>query len=260
MQDVHGPEFIRICPGTYNGAFTIPRAVRLYGGGDGTGAAATILDGSGTGGPVITIEPDRTVTLERLRITGGSTTVRNGANTVGGGIYSQAARLTITDCTIFNNTGADGGGLYQIGASDTPPFTIEMTGCTVTNNTASNPSGQGGGIFAAGGELLLRQCDVSDNLAGFAGGGIYSWDPFTAQDTRVSGNHATLGGGIFARISATLDGSQVTGNTAGGGQSGGGIFNSNSHGVIHLLNGSTVSGNTPDDCVHPDGSPACATG
>ncbi len=64
------------------------------------------------------------------------------------------------------------------------------------------------------------------------------------------------------------------GNIAGGGQSGGGIFNSNSQGVIHLLNGSTVSGNTPgrvggggggtgggsDDCVGtgPGGAGGCA--
>jgi HYR domain len=75
---------------------------------------------------------------------------------------------------------------------------------------------------------------------GFAGVGIHNLGTLTLEDSRVSGNIATLwGGGIYNRNGATLtvQNSAVTGNTAG--ENGGGIYND---GALTVTD-SSVTGN-----------------
>lgn len=100
---------------------------------------------------------------------------------------------------------------------------LNLAGCEISHNT--NQVGNGGGILNEGGTITLTDCSVTNNEVAGIGGGIYT----------VSGN-------------ITLSGTRVSGNTAGPDNlAGGGIYNVEA--TVTLRDGSTVSGNTPDDCV-----------
>ena len=103
--------------------------------------------------------------------------------------------------------------------------TARVSNVTIRNgNGVGLDSGAGGGIFIHSGALLL-------------------------QNSTVSGNNATTGGGIAAAGTAQLIGVTVSGNGASGGRltRGGGVITSSTGGL--LLGNSTVSGNTAVDEV-----------
>jgi ferredoxin len=290
IDDPGGSATISLCAGTYRGTVTIGRSLSLIGTGDGNGASDTILDGTpvpgDTGGSVVTIPagcPGCTVTLERLRITGG--VAENG-----GGIFNQGATLTLRNCTVSGNqAGTDnltgGGGIYNLGGTltldashisdnstefqivitggggiynendgPTPGMVTLQNGSTVTGNGSF--SLEGGGILNAGGTVtLLSGSRVSGNTGTF-GGGIENLSTLTLIDSEVSGNTALLGGGIYNAIGITtlLNGSIVTDNSTGTTPgSGGGVYND--HGTVDATGGS-ITDNTPDDCVD-DGGTGC---
>jgi hypothetical protein len=208
---------IRICPGLYTGNITLDKNLTLIGAGDGNSTSDTLVQGAG-GGAVVTIGSGHRVSLQDLRITGGS------ARTHAGGIDNFGA-LTLTGCTIFANTGSAGGGIFNDAGG-----TLTLNDCAVTGNTASD----GGGILTAG-ALTLTNSTVSVNTARDLGGGIAN------SQARV-----------------TLDGaSRVVGNQTGSQSpaSGGGIFNLG--GTVTLSSANTVSGNIPSNCGG-DAVPLCA--
>lgn len=120
----------------------------------------------------------------------------------GGGIYASIAsgNLTITDSIIANNNAnitpafnSIGGGIY---ASMNTNYSLQMSGCIVTNNKANANYGYGwaygGGVAIVNGNASLNSCVISGNscvaqteynvIGGAAwGGGIYD-----------SGGHVTL--------------------------------------------------------------------
>ena len=98
---------------------------------------------------------------------------------------------------------------------------------------------------------------VTGNTAGLEAGGICNQGTFELVDSTVTANVAgRRAGGIRNDGTLSLLGSTVTANVAG--RSGGGIWNrqanGTSPGVVTLDGTSSVTGNTPDDCV---GTPAC---
>ena len=133
-------------------------------------------------------------------------------------------------------------------------FEINSSGAgalvTIENLTIAggNETGNGGGIYIAGGDTLnLTDSVITDNKATGDGGGIYNdAGTLTLTRTTVSSNEATSangdGGGI-ASISGnlTITDSEINGNTAGG--SGGGIFNGSVGITVEIID-SSVSGNT----------------
>jgi hypothetical protein len=136
-----------------------------------------------------------------------------------------------------------GGGIVNHG-------TMTLNNSEVNNNTAAGSGvvASGGGIInaqgppgAAGtGILTLNQTRVLNNSAGGDGGGI-------ANGVPLPGPVPLVGGPV------TLNHSRVSGNTAA---HGGGIFNFN--GSVTLLD-TTVTNNHPDNC-EPPGSIAGCTG
>ncbi len=230
---------IHLCAGANIGGVTIAKNLTLIGVGDGDNPASNSLIDAHQTGRALFIDSGVTVALEKMRITGGLTGddngggVRTAANasltmtncTVsgneapgnsGGGVFNDSGTLTMTNCLISGNTassGGVGGGIANIG-------TLTMTTCTVANNRADT----GAGIFTSGGAVTLNNCDIGrGNVARVQGGGIL----------------------VFAGTEVTLDATRVTGNSAG--PDGGGGIN-NLGGTVTLQNGSTVSGNTPDNC------------
>jgi CSLREA domain-containing protein len=176
----------------------------------GAGRDRTTITGDGAHS-VITFTPSdhyRTLELSGLRITNG------------------------------NATGS-GGGIY---ASPTSP-TLHLHDCRVDHNRAQ---GEGGGISlneTAPGHLIVERCLISDNSAGSYGGGISVFtggSTVTIQDSEISSNEASYGGGLFAaEMNLLVSNSSVTHNTAV--SFGGGIEAVNPGGIV-IVN-STFSDN-----------------
>ncbi|MCC7023364.1 MAG: hypothetical protein IT338_11070, partial [Thermomicrobiales bacterium] len=205
---------IVVCPGRYTGAFTIPGNVTVTVIGAGAGddpASNTILDADGSG-TTLTINNNAPVDLQRLRVTGGKS--------IGAAGISNGGRLTMTGCTLAGNNGQTGvgGGLYNF-----PPGSATLTNCTITQNSAASA----GGLYQNShhGAITLIGCVISRNTATQGvGGGIQVNDGVVNLDA----------------------GTSVTENKAA--MSGGGIFKNIISGTVNL-NGATVSGNLPDNCV-----------
>jgi predicted outer membrane repeat protein len=137
------------------------------------------------------------------------------------GTYVSNSRITITENLTLIGAGSGAGG------------------------TVINLDGERG-IRVYDAEVELRDLQVTGgkNTSGGSGGGIESSGTLTLTGVLVTGNTAERGGGISNNSGATLilnDGTAVINNTA---RQGGGVFNS---GTV-ILNGGTVTGNTPDDC------------
>ncbi|NIL59979.1 right-handed parallel beta-helix repeat-containing protein, partial [Salinispora arenicola] len=197
----------------------------------------------------------------------------------GGGIYSTNSTVAIKGGSISGNQAAIAGGTYVTSGIGT------VTGTRITGNTASDT---GGVRVATVGQLTLRKVTLADNTAqtvgGLAvsgptnggasfgvvedsiiknntatadvGGGIFNGGETVVRDTKVIGNQASRGGGIFNSTTATLDlfSTKIIKNTAV--TSGGGIFNT-AIGTVNLntATGTIVIKNRPDNCV---GVPGCA--
>ena len=179
------------------------------------------------------------VAISGLTITGGYLT---GAAQDGGGILNSGT-LAVTGCTISDNSASDGGGIANLGG------TLAATGCTLHGNSASDG---GGGIFnshnAAFGEGVLTVTDstISGNsVSGGGGGGLYndSQGTTTITASTISGNSTSggyFGGGLLNNYVGKLfiTNSTVYGNSAGG--FGGGIGANDEVEVIDC----TISGNS----------------
>jgi predicted outer membrane repeat protein len=204
----------------------------------------------------------------------------NRTNGQGGGIFNGGtAMLTLTACTVTNNRALYGGGI-----SNPSSGTVRLErDSRVAGNQATNG---GGGIFNQG-TLTLSESVVTENIANDGGGisnlnssssftlrngstvsaneaavnggGIQNFvGTVTLEDTsRVAGNRARTGGGIFTEGGAarvTLHGeSIVTDNDASPdfADSGGGIFNSSSwgSGTVAFFDAGRVTENRPNDCT-----------
>jgi hypothetical protein len=245
---------IRLCAGTF-APVTIYKNLTLVGMGDGDNPASnSILDGQGIA-RVMSIEPGMTVTLQNLRVTRGFV-----SDTDGGGIRNNG-NLTMTGCTLTDNHaeqptpqsfGSAGG--IRNGAS----ATLTMTNCTISNNSAGVSAG---GLDLLQGAHTFTNCTFSGNTAGLYAGAMMLNNGGSATFTGCTigpGNNAPGGamgvwGGAQFPSQFTLDDTTVSGNH---GTTVGGIDNSG--GVVSLLNGSTVSGNTPNNCVGAITGDGCA--
>jgi nitrous oxidase accessory protein NosD len=269
--DDAAPGATLVVTGTCSGNFTVDETLTLLGRG------TAVLNGE-HGGSTLTVASGATVRGAGLTFTDGS------APGIGdGGGINNSGTLSLEDSLVTNNSaGSYGGGIYNSGA-------LTLKGTTVNGNSSMV---FGGGIYNNG-AMTLQDSSVSDNSAELAGGGIFSgygFDPVTLQDSSISNNTVTAGsgGGIFNILdSETLQNTRVSGNTAsleGGGivnnagtttlvdstvtnnsivtntttsvGGAGGIFDFS--GTVPMRN-STVSGNIPDNC-DPPGYVASCTG
>jgi hypothetical protein len=199
--------------------------------------AVTVTNNVSTGSAVGAISNEGTLTLL-------DSTVSNNEALRGSGVYNRkGGKLTLIDSRVWENSAFEaGGGIYNDG-------TTTLIRTSISDNTASWSSG-GGVVNGPDAMLMLDDCVVSGNSAGFGGGGVGTLeavDPGDSQitllDTVVSGNSAVaVGGGLANEHPGTLTvvNSTISGNTA---SSGGGI---GSHGAL-IVTASTVSGNSAED-------------
>src|SRR5262245_12873912 len=135
-----------------------------------------------------------------------------------GGAIVNSGTLTLNDCIIEDSLGAYGAILNS--------GTLTLNDVSVANNI----SRWGGGIYnKASGRLMLNECVVSGNLARNSGGGIYNKGALTIDGSEISDNTAGkrsagdtelgnfYGGGIYsASGTLSLTGCNVSGNTVFG--------------------------------------------
>lgn len=171
---------------------------------------------------------------------------------LGGAIanYSQVTGVTVNGSVFIGNKGADGGAIWDIGEAG------EISTSTFRGNTAEN----GGAVWLEGQQESLTDVVIRHNSGSGDGGGIYNaTEDFSLINSTVSGNHAGgQGGGLYedggpydGQVSG-VSGSRIKGNSAA---DGGGIYDEGP--VILRLIASTVSGNQPDNCAPPGSNTSC---
>ncbi|HTM08012.1 MAG TPA: right-handed parallel beta-helix repeat-containing protein [Verrucomicrobiae bacterium] len=200
------------------------------------------------------VESGGDLTLDNVTLSGGSeyrggaifnygtltltdTTVTKGRAGLGGGIFNgPAADLTIDNSVVSSNYANYGGGLYNYSA------TVAVSYSTIKNNRAFV---DGGGIYDRSGSLDLEYSTISKNFSGRDGAGLHHRDSSVLIGySTISGNNTGwfgYGGGIFDRSGATyIMNSTVSGN---GASVGGGIYNRSTM----TISNTTISKNSAGD-------------
>jgi hypothetical protein len=196
----------------------------------GAGASCTIVDGSGAGSVVTAIDTNSSTVFERF-------TLRNGSAAQGGGVYIEAAALTLRHNVIEANSaiGATfpngvGGGIH-IQTDFNRAFTEPSIRGNVIRNNSAERFGGGISIDTDDGSTIADNI-ITSNSAGLLGGGINMFNSFPdlinntiVRNCSQSGGPACTGGGGGVAItdSGVVDfhNNLIAWNEAAGG--GGGI-------------------------------------
>ena len=122
----------------------------------------------------------------------------------------------------------DGRGTYRPFEINAPGASVGLSGLTIQNGADAGGTG-GGGILLDAGDLTLRDCTLSGNIATGNGGGLLNYGTATITNCTFSNNHGYNGGGIYNYTYsgsgglATLTDCTLTGNSAT--INGGGVYN-----------------------------------
>ena len=202
-----------------NAAFVMVKNVQLFGGFPGGGgvrnwaANPTVLSGDiGTANDtadnayhvVISAGNAGNALLNGFTITGGNAT-GSGTITVnsqtaqviaGGGVYTVASDLHLTNLKISGNTAQSGGGIYSDASA---PVIINAL---ITGNTASTT---GGGIRVFNCLLsILTNVTISGNMANFGGGIASANSHLRALNSILFGNSAATGKNVYNSAQGTV--------------------------------------------------------
>ncbi|WP_161604366.1 choice-of-anchor Q domain-containing protein [Roseiconus nitratireducens] len=106
-----------------------------------------------------------------------ATVASNAANAEGGGLWnSGAGKMVVVDSVISGNvaSGSDadqgGGGIFNDGGE------LVVGNSSILENVADGASGSGGGVLNLGGSLAITSTTVRGNVANRAGGGVEATD------------------------------------------------------------------------------------
>jgi CSLREA domain-containing protein len=200
----------------------------------GAGSGRTVIDGA---------HQDRVLHVAGTTVQVSGVTIRNGSVSTdlhGGGILNTGT-LTVSESAITGNAAhpdeGHGGGAYNAG-------TMTVTNSTVSGNTAFLLGGLGSINTLTVVETTITGNTVRGFAETFAGAGIGVLNGSLAvTDSVISGNSTPNGapGGIGVLGDATISGSTISDNSAGGVLFGGGVAHGN--GRIEITN-STISGNS----------------
>ncbi len=252
--------------GLYNEQFSMKPGVELYGGFNGAElllaqrsylSNRVVVSGNGTSSVIAMTGASAGTLIDGLVIQGGK------AN-AGGGIQCTATAGVIRNCVVQNNTAqstssAFGGGIY-VGAASS----VAILNCTVNKNlvqgTTAAATALGGGIFVAGGTVLVANCMVSGNIAttasgGGRGGGIFAdtGTPAIVNATVVQNQAGDCGGVGSTSNPLTFYNNIVAFNTNGGVRSYAGFFNNDYNDLFGntVYNGNGVIAGPNDGVLDP---------
>ncbi|WP_029723498.1 hypothetical protein [Salinispora cortesiana] len=163
-----------------------------------------------------------------------------------GGVYISGTG-TVTDSRITKNTATEAAGVVM-------DFNTQLTlkSVTLVGNTAT--SGRAGGLATSdNSSVVIEGSVIANNTAATEGGGIYNLAELVSRNTKIIGNQADQGAGIFNLDTATLVDTKVVKNVAI--TDGGGIFNDGGTVELNTATGTIVIKNRPNNCVDV---PSCA--
>jgi hypothetical protein len=180
----------------------------------------------------------------------------------GDSIMVAAATYTDNLTIPFDLTiaGAGAGGTIVDGGAAGPVVGIGAgSSVTLSGLTMQNGSGgSGGGVYMGGRALTINKCAIRANSA-VQGGGIFNGYPNPAilylNNSTISGNTASFGGGVYWQGTAYITNSTISGNSAtwtpgtNAGQGGGIYFRDG----LLFINSSTISANSATN-PYPDGA------
>ena len=181
----------------------------------GAGSSTTVVDASNVDDRVFHIQGGATVQIDDITITGGHLT---DGSARGGGIYCSAT-LTLQRCLVTGNIAegdAEGGGISVVnGFATLIETTVTQNQALGNEAVAGYGNASGGGIGCIEGSVSLENSSVTGNNATAQDAQTAQ----SGMDNNGAGWSA-YGGGISAgACDVTLTSSQVTGNTATGGNS-----------------------------------------
>lgn len=195
LELVPGPHVITLT----SGELAVTENLTITGPGDGS----VTISGENTSRMFVVNSASVTLTLERLKLTGG-----NGAGSIvngwGGAIFISAGHLELSETEIYGNVGSFGGAIHLTGLSTA---SVRLDRSTIRNNTGAS---QAGGIMVANGDVYLLNSTVSHNSVTGQGGGIAVVGPTSAATilmSTIAFNTATsFGGGIYHNGDTTATG------------------------------------------------------
>ncbi len=181
-------------------------------------------------------------TIQYLTISNGY-----GGSNNGGGFSIGGGPVIIDHCTISNNSAYSGGGMSVSGGS------LLLENSTVSGNTTPTTGyGSGAGLLIIGSSsVTVLSClftqDNSNGINGGTGGGIFAYQntvpavvvnsTFTANVAASYQGYGGNGGAVACNNGEiNLIGCTLSGNTAQGNGSGGGIWNEYPSSKVNLLN------------------------
>ena len=176
----------------------------------------------------------------RLTISSNATLQNSAASGSGGAIWLNSGASLAMNGTISDCSAASGGGIYASSGFTTLTTTGNITGCSATNGGAiyastgtsvnlnagtaltGNTATENGGAVYTEANLILRGSvggtgTGEGNTAVGNGGGIYMGENTTFTmyaGSRISGNTATSGGGLWTQSAARIAGGTLQGNSA----------------------------------------------
>lgn len=130
---------------------------------------------------------------------------------LGGGIYSMGGTIIMEGGTIGYNTATDGGGIYSAG--NNAAVYVRANGDTLSYIQYNHASRDGGGIYAAVGDVEFSDGNIQFNSADNYGGGIYIRETGKLRlkgAAKLKKNHVLAGkhgGGVY------LQGELIVGDT-----------------------------------------------
>ena len=183
------------------------------------------------------VETDSTAVVDGFTVAGAEANEYT-ESCQGGGLLSDYAYPTVTNCTFIHNTTVQGSAIYVRGGGPT------VRGCTFVENSSFAPSNgaittrlddtslitdctflrnRTGGLEITGGNSTVIRCDFIENMTNSGGGGVYvGRGAPTFVDCNFIGNTAGHGGGMWSDGNTLLVNCTFVGNsasTAGGGLS-----------------------------------------
>ncbi len=157
-----------------------------------------------------------------LRGVGGNRTIRLSSN---GTMFTVMKGVTFVldrDITLMGHNGNTGS---RAGRGMSGNGLVSVNGGTFNMNTGATITGNGsGGVYVRDGIFEMNGGTISGNTAS-VGGGVCVGDTFIMNGGTISGNTASKGGGVapsYNMATITIRGGTITGNTAR--ECGGGVY------------------------------------
>ena len=192
---------------------------------------------------------------DSLSIIEGFTITWAFAESIGGGIFCDAASPKIIRCTISGNKSHYGGGIGLINGSN-----AVIDSCTLLNNYAisDTPPIYGGGVYCTNSSPRITNCRLEHNWSGSqagygqaGGGGLYCGNqssPYVSACTFYRDSALVDGGGIYCANSAPIiEDCSFDHLVTGGGSAAAILFENSSP---------TVIGCSFTNCIGPSGGGA----